>query len=223
MVKEVVSATERRKRAQREYLQQHPRYNVSLFIFTPSNPIRRACQRLVGPGRGRRRAEGAEPIRLLWYSFSTFIYAAIVAMVLLACISTPLFQRGYFQTHPLSVYNWFVFTDLGFALLFTVEAIIKIIADGCFWTPNAYFRGSWGMIDGVVLITLWIDVITSLFNQAGVSRAIGAFKALRALRLLNMSYNTRETFHSVIVVGGWKIISVRAPHPHYAHQVLLRS
>ncbi|KAI9882279.1 MAG: hypothetical protein M1823_005974 [Watsoniomyces obsoletus] len=207
MAKEVVSATERRKRAQREYLQRHPTYNVSLYIFSPANPIRRACQHLVGPGRGRQRVEGAEPNKVLWYSFSAFIYAAIVAMVLLACIATPLYQRDYFRAYRFSVRNWFVLTDLGFALLFTVEAIIKIIADGCFWTPNAYFRGSWGLIDGTVLITLWVDVISSLLNKGEVSRAIGAFKALRALRLLNVSDNARDTFHSVVVLGGWKVVS----------------
>lgn len=208
MAKEVVSATERRKRAQREYLQRYPNYNVSLYIFKPSHPLRRACQYMVGPGRGGHRVEGVEPIRILWYSFSVFIYAAIVAMVILACITTPLFQREYFQRRGFSVRNWFVFTDLGFAILFTVEAIIKVIADGCFWTPNAYLRGSWGFIDGVVLTTLWVDVITSLFNEGAVSRAVGAFKALRALRLLNVSDQARDTFHSVIIVGGWKIVSV---------------
>jgi hypothetical protein len=47
MAKEVVSATEKRKKAQREYLRNHPNYNVSLFLFKSSNPIRRLCQALV--------------------------------------------------------------------------------------------------------------------------------------------------------------------------------
>ncbi|KAK5276060.1 calcium channel protein, partial [Cryomyces antarcticus] len=128
-------------------------------------------------------------------------------MVLLACVTTPLYQKEYFQNHTFSVKNWFVFTDLAFAALFTVEAVIKVIADGLFWTPNAYFRGSWGLIDGVVLITLWVNVATSLYSGGVVSRAVGAFKALRALRLLNISDSARDTFHSVIVLGGWKVLS----------------
>jgi hypothetical protein len=41
MAKEVVSASEKRKIAQREYLHKHPRYNNSLFIFVPNtDPIR---------------------------------------------------------------------------------------------------------------------------------------------------------------------------------------
>ena len=210
--RQVVSAAEQRKKAQRQYLLRHPRFNVSLFIFSPSNPIRRFCQRIVGPGRGSQRIEGVDPIKPVWYAFSAFIYAAIIAMVLIACVTSPLYQKEYFDSQHNGVYtsrNWFTWTDMGFALIFTLEALIKIIADGFFWTPNAFFRGSWGFIDGVVLVTLWINVITSLYQDGAVSRAVGAFKALRALRLLNVSDSARDTFHSVIVLGGWKVISVR--------------
>ncbi|KAH7114240.1 calcium-channel protein CCH1 [Dendryphion nanum] len=210
MAKEVVDATEKRKKAQRDYLRTHPNYNVSLFMFRPHNPIRKICQRIVGPGRGKDRIEGVAPSVPVWYAFSAFIYAAIIAMVLLACVTTPLYQRTYFKTHAFSVKNWFVFTDMGFAVLFTIEATIKVIADGFFFTPNAYFRGSWGFIDGVVLITLWVNVATSLYNEGQVTRTVGAFKALRALRLLNISDSARDHFHSVIVRGWWKIISAIA-------------
>ena len=206
MAKEVITATEVRKKAQRQYLTKYPNYNVSLYVFKPDNPLRRLCQRIVGPGRGGARIEGTHPYKPVWYAFSAFIYAAIVAMVLLACISTPLYQKQHFPDHLASV-NWLVWTDLGFAALFSVEAIIKVIADGFFMTPNAYFRGSWGFIDGIVLITLWINVATMLRKDVDVSRAVGAFKALRALRLLNVSDNARDTFHSVIVLGGWKVVS----------------
>ena len=206
---EIVSATEHRKRAQREYLQAHPRYNVSLFIFKPTNPIRKLCQRVVGPGRGGQRFEGVDPKKGVWYTFSFFIYANVVAMVLLACITTPLFQRDYFGAHPGDyIKNWFLWTDVGFAVIFTIESIIKVIADGFFWTPNAYFRGSWGFLDGIVLVTLWINIGTSLYSLGKVSRAVGAFKSLRALRLLNVSDSARDTFHSIIVLGGWKFIQV---------------
>jgi hypothetical protein len=208
MAKEVVSATERRKKAQREYLRNHPKYNVSLFIFKPSNPVRRLCQRIVGPGRGGDRIEGLAPSVPIWYAFSAFVYAAIIAMVLLACVTTPLYQREYFTKHEFSVKNWFVWTDMGFAVLFTFEALVKVIADGFFWTPNAYFRGSWGFIDGVVLVTLWVNVATSLLNEGQITRTVGAFKALRALRLLNVSDSTRDHFHSLIVQGWWKLFSV---------------
>ena len=206
--REVVSATEKRRREQRQYLQRHPKYNVSLFLFSPWHRLRKLCQRIVGPGRGGQRIEGLDPYKPVWYGFSAFIYAAIVAMVLIACVSTPLYQSQYFSSHEdYAGRNWFVWIDMGFAVLFSIEALIKVIADGFFWTPNAYFRGSWGFIDGLVLVTLWINVITSLYKDGAVSRAVGAFKALRALRLLNVSDSARDTFHSVIVLGGWKVLS----------------
>ncbi|KAI0109674.1 ion transporter [Nemania sp. FL0031] len=211
MARQVMSAAQERRKAQREYLRRHPTYNDALYIFTPRNPIRRLCQRIVGPGRGSERFDGVEPNKIVWYSFSVFIYAAIIAMVVIASVTTPLYQKLYLEANNLQEGNpktsWFVWADLAFAILFAVEAVIKIVADGLFFTPNAYYRSSWGFIDAVVLITLWINVLTLLLNDGSVSRVVGAFKALRALRLLNVSNTARDTFHSLIIVAGWKIIS----------------
>ncbi|KAM0533507.1 hypothetical protein ACHAP6_007264 [Verticillium nonalfalfae] len=208
MARQVVSATSARRKAQREYLARHPNYNNSLFFLTSHNPLRRACQRLVGPGRGSERFDGVEPNKIAWYTFSVFIYAAIVAMVIIACVTTPLYQKEYQEQHPeFSITFWYVWTDMAFAIVFFVEAVIKVIADGFFFTPNAYYRSSWGIIDGIVLATLLINVGTLLAKDGEISRAIGAFKALRALRLLNVSDSARDTFHSLIIVSGWKILS----------------
>lgn len=206
MAHQAYAATYTRRRAQREYLARRPMYNTSLFIFKPSNRFRRLCQRLVPPARGQERVDGVD-VNSASYVFQGVIYAAIVAMVILACITTPLYQREYFETHVFGPFNWFVLTDLGFAIVFTVEAVIKVIADGFLFAPNAFFRSSWGIIDGVVLVTLWIDIITLFTNDGAVSRAVGAFKALRALRLLNVSNSARQTFHSLIIISGWKILS----------------
>ncbi|ODA76644.1 hypothetical protein RJ55_07915 [Drechmeria coniospora] len=206
MARQAVSATSARRKAQREYLARHPRYNHSLYIFPPTDPIRRLCQRLVGPARGIERFDGVEPNKFAWYAFSAFVYAVVVAMVILACVVTPLYQKEYKEGHPDNLYNWYVWTDLAFALVFTIEAGIKAIADGLIWTPNAYLRSSWGIMDGVVLVTLWINVITLLVNDGAISRALGAFKALRALRLLNVSDSAMDTFHSLIIAGWWKLL-----------------
>lgn len=206
MAEQAYKATTQRRKEQREYLARHPSYNTTLYIFGPKNPVRRFCQRLVPPARGHERFEGTAPDRFS-YVFQGIIYAAIVAMVILACYTTPLFQRQYFNQHGYSPFSWFIITDLAFTILFTVEAVVKVIADGFLWTPNAFFRSSWGIIDGVVLITLWINVITLLTKDGAVSRAVGAFKALRALRLLNVSNSARQTFHSLIIISGWKIMS----------------
>lgn len=206
MAQQAVSATSARRRAQREYLARYPTYNNSLYIFKPDNQIRKLCQRVVGPARGPERFDGLEPNRVAWYTFTMFIYACIVAMVVLACVTTPLYQKEYQEQHEFSIQNWYIWTDMAFAAVFTIEAGIKTIADGLIWTPNAFLRSSWGLMDAVVLITLWINVVTLLINDGAISRAIGAFKALRALRLLNVSNSARNTFHDLIIVGWWKIL-----------------
>ena len=208
MAREIATAAEQRKTAQREYLQKHPNYNNSIYLFRPAHPVRKFCQQVVGPARGVQRIGGVEPVRKYWYTFSAFIYVCILAMVILACITTPLYQMQYFESiGRFTNRNWFVWTDMVFAIIFTIEAIIKVIADGFFFTPNAYFRSAWGFIDGIVLVTLWISVSASLFNLGQISRGVGAVKALRALRLLNISDTARNTFYSVIIKEGWKIIS----------------
>lgn len=206
MARQVVSAAAARRRAQREYLTRYPTYNDSLYIFKPKNKLRRLCQRLVGPARGSERFDGVEPNKIAWYSFSAVVYAAVVAMVIIACVTTPLYQKEYKERHPLSGTNWYVWTDLAFTVIFTAEAAIKVIADGLLWTPNAYLRSAWGLVDAIVLVTLWINAATLLVNDSAISRAIGAFKALRALRLLNVSNSASNTFHSLIIVGWWKIL-----------------
>ncbi|KAF2857987.1 hypothetical protein K470DRAFT_260270 [Piedraia hortae CBS 480.64] len=215
LIKEVMKATKQRKDTQGEYLRRHPGYNTTLFIFKPDNPVRRLCQRIVERPWGDKRIDGVEPSPPLWYAFNIFIYAAIVSMVVLACIATPLYQKEYFKRHGISTdsaryrsaANWFLWCDMGFAALFTLESAIKVIADGFFWTPNAYFRSLWSIIDGVVLITLWADVICAYVDPLYGSRAVSAVKALRALRLLNVSDNAMDTFHSIIVLGGIKVVS----------------
>lgn len=208
MAQEVMVAQEKQKLLQREYLRKYPRYNTSLFIFGPDNAFRKLCQKMVYPSRGQIRFQGATPSTALWVPFSAIVYSAIITMVVLACVTTPLYQKEYFQKHEFKLTNWFVLTDAGFAGLFTIEVAVKVIADGLISAPNAYLRSAWGVIDSIVLITLWISVISALRDQSDVSRSVGAFKALRALRLLSISGSARDIFQSVILKGGKKIISV---------------
>lgn len=191
-----------------EYLKRHPAFDTTLLIFWPSSRIRGACQMMVAPDRGTRRYSGREPDEWIRYIFSTFIYLSIVAMVIIACVVSPLYQRKYYdQLNDQDRRPWFVWTDVAFTVLFTLEVFIKVIADGFFWAPNAYFRSSWGLIDGLVLITMWVNVATAFTKDTSVLRVVGAFRALRALRLLNLSSSARETFHAVIIKGWWKVIS----------------
>jgi hypothetical protein len=206
MAQDAMVAHAQQRAYQAEFLLKNPKVNKSLWIFTPDNPIRRACQMIVAPSRGER-FEGTQPNPIAWWIFSAVTYSAIVCIVILACITTPIYQIQYFNDEGNSRWNWITWSDIAFATIFSVEAIIKIIADGFLLTPNAYIRNVWNDIDFFVLITLWINVMADLTDRGNLSRAFRAFKALRALRLVNISDTARQTFQDVIISGFWNILS----------------
>jgi len=206
MAQQALSAHAKYRADQEDFLKSNPKVNKSLWIFPPENPIRHICQLLCAPSVGER-LDGTDPNPVAWWCFSAFTYASIVCIVVLACVTTPLYQIEYFAVHGDNKFNWITWSDIAFAVIFSIEAIIKIIADGFLFTPNAYIRNVWNEIDFFVLLTLWINVVADLTNRGGLSRAFRAFKALRALRLVNISETARQTFQDVIISGFWNILS----------------
>lgn len=205
IVADLLEAKNDLEKQRKQYLLDHPGYNRSLRIFSPRNRIRKFCQKIVAPSYGVR-LEGHNPRPLVWYLFSTCMSLATLALVIIAVVVTPIYYKTLSESHPHSM-NWVIITDIIFVVIFTLESLIKIIADGLYLTPNAYFRSIWGIIDFAVLITMWINMIEEMRNANSVSRMIRAFKAFRALRLLSFSPRAQELFHSVIVVGSWKLFS----------------
>ena len=97
------------------------------------------------------------------------------------------------------------YLDNCFTVLFTLEALVKIVAMG-FLFNNAelrakgmgpYIRNPWNMLDFVVVVSSVLDLVVSLKSQAGplaegmtredaaqVAASLQSLKALRALRAL---------------------------------------
>lgn len=204
MVGELIRVKTKLEKQQREYLDKNPNYNRSLNLFRPDHPLRVLCQSIVAPSHGIR-LEGTNPRPMVWYLFSIAMLLSTVGLVTIAVIVTPIYYKSLIETQPRV--NWVILTDAMFVGIFTLESIIKIIADGFYFTPNAYLRSVWGIIDFTVLITLWVNLIQQVTNQSKASRLIRAFKALRALRLLSFSRKAQELFHNVIIVGIWKLFT----------------
>lgn len=202
---EVAKAHTDRKTQQAAYLEENPVYDKVLWTLGPNSSVRRFCQKIVAPSTGERMDVKAGPVPLIWYVFTATMYLSTVALVVLACIVTPTYQKLYVATHAGTHFSWFTWCDLGFTIIFSVEFLVKLLADGFWFTPNAYFRDTWNKIDFLVLITLWINLIADILNSGALSRAFRAFKALRALRLVNISDATRRTFHDVLIAGFWNI------------------
>ncbi|CCG82254.1 Calcium channel subunit Cch1 [Taphrina deformans PYCC 5710] len=205
MAYEIAEAQRHRRAEQLRYVQENPAYDKALWCIGPSAPLRRACQTIVGPSVGERLNSDARPSAYMWYIFTAFMYLCTVALVVLACIITPIYQKGYRIQHQDSRFAWFTWCDLAFTLIFSGEFLIKILADGFWLTPNAYLRNTWNKIDLFVLVSLWINLIADILDRGSLSRAFRAFKALRALRLVNISDATKETFYDVLIAGFWNI------------------
>ena len=53
---------------------------------------------------------------------------------------------------PLSAERLFLtVTGYAFTLVFTLEMLAKVLANGCFFGSNAYFKDGWNVLDGCLV------------------------------------------------------------------------
>ncbi|KAF9928693.1 calcium channel protein [Linnemannia zychae] len=172
----------------------------SLFIFGPDNKFRNMLQPMVTPGRGRR-IEGVPENVMLSRPFNFIITVAILACVIVAVITTPVWRFHHSANETAQMPLVITITDWLFPTFFTVEFLIRVIADGFIFTPDAYLKTLWNKIDFFVLLTLYAPLFANLGDSQGVARFFRSLKALRALRLINQSAYIKGTFHAVLVAG----------------------
>jgi hypothetical protein len=187
-----------RQALKREFIMAHPMYDKSLWMFSPNNRIRRWCQLIVPSPRGQR-IFGTEPSPMYSTLVSSFIFLCVAANVILTIYNTPVYQLSQ-QDNPGRI-KMFMYLDWGFTFFFSVEFIIRVIADGFLLTPNAYLLNGWNVLDFFVLITLYLANFGTFALSNGLARAFRAFKALRALRLINLLPSAKETFSAILVTG----------------------
>lgn len=192
------------------FLKKNPSFNYSYFIFPPRHRFRRFCQRLVPPSTGKR-TDGIRFYeddtdlynkRRYFYRIErdvfVFVYAlATLLLIVSSCYVTPLYRLS----HSIRNYDWPLYLDASLVTLFSVEFIVKTVADGLLYSPNAYARNPWNLIDFVVLISMWIYFIVYLKNDGNLSRIFRGLSALRALRCLTISNTARQTFNLVMFDG----------------------
>ncbi|KAG0295245.1 calcium channel protein [Linnemannia gamsii] len=172
----------------------------SLFIFGPDNKLRNMLQPMVTPGRGKR-IEGVQENVLLSRPFNLIITIAILACVIVAAITTPVWRLERLVAGKTDQPMIIAVSDWLFPAFFTVEFLIRVIADGFIFTPDAYLKTLWNQIDFFVLLTLYAPLFANLGDSQGVARFFRSLKALRALRLINQSAYIKGTFHAVLVAG----------------------
>ncbi|KAI8991980.1 Ion transport protein-domain-containing protein [Mycotypha africana] len=189
---------EERRALRRDFINSHPTYDRSLYVFSNSNRFRRWCQLIVQPSRGER-IFGTPPLKWVNIIFSAVITSCVLVNVILTIYNSPVYQFEH-RDNPSALLP-FKYCDWAFTIIFSIEFVIKIVADGFGWTPNAYLLNGWNLLDLFVLITLYMSNFGTFAASTGLERGFRAFKALRALRLINLLKPAKEAFTAILVTG----------------------
>ncbi|KAI0073340.1 hypothetical protein K474DRAFT_1666711 [Panus rudis PR-1116 ss-1] len=194
------------RRAQKaDFIREHPTYDKTFWIFSQKNPLRKMCQKLVSPANGER-IFGSPPSPIAHPVFQLIILLTVIGGIIIESFATPIYRRNFYLEHGLIRGSWFDIAEGTFAIVLLLEFIIKIIADGLFFTPNSYIRSIWNILDFLILVGILINVLTGLVFIGGLSRLTRSLKALRALRLITLIDKMRSTFESLIISGAARIL-----------------
>ncbi|KAJ8300551.1 hypothetical protein KUTeg_022070 [Tegillarca granosa] len=128
----------------------------SLFIFGPTNPIRRFCHFVVN----------------LRY-FDLFIMIVISASSIALAAEDPVREVSTRNT----ILEYF---DYAFTAVFTVEMLLKVVDLGIIFHPGSYARDWWNILDATVVICALVAFVFS--DTAG--KNLNTIKSLRVLRVL---------------------------------------
>lgn len=194
------------RRAQKaDFIRAHPSYDKTFWIFSQKSRLRRLCQRLVQPANGER-IFGASHSPIAHSLFQLLLLVVVIGGISVEAIATPVYRRNFYIEHGLIRGSWFDIAEATLGLVFFVEFMIKVIADGFAFTPNAYVRSIWNILDFFILAGLIVNVTTGLIFIGGLSRFTRSLKALRALRLITLIEKMRSTFQSLIISGALRIV-----------------
>ena len=71
--------------------------------------------------------------------------------------------------------------EIYFTIMFSLEAVVKIIASGFIGHPGAYLRNGWNWLDWVVVVMSWVSMLPGVENFS----AIRTVRVLRPLRTMS--------------------------------------
>ncbi|KAF9447122.1 hypothetical protein P691DRAFT_761034 [Macrolepiota fuliginosa MF-IS2] len=195
----------RRRALKADFINKHPSHDKVFWIIPQSNRIRKLCQKVVRPVRGER-LFGTPCSPIAHPVFQLAILLTVVGGIVVESIATPMYRRNYYRQHGLIRGAWFDIAEAAFGLTLFVEFMIKVIADGFIWTPNAYLLGIWNLVDFAIMIGIIVNITTGFIIVGGLSRLTRSLKALRALRLITLIDNVRNTLQSLIISGASRIL-----------------
>ncbi|KAI6024262.1 Ion transport protein-domain-containing protein [Pisolithus marmoratus] len=198
-------ATQERRARKADFIKDHPTYDKTFWLFSQRNGLRRLCQKLVRPAGGER-IFGTAPDMVAHTIFQLLVFLTIVGGIITEIIAPPIYRRNYYLQYGLSRSPWFNVAEAAFGFALFLEFLIKVVADGMFFTPNAYARSMWNVIDFVILAGILANIGLTWWFIGISNRFVHALKALRALRLITLIDQMRNTFEDLIISGVIRIL-----------------
>ncbi|CDW52516.1 voltage dependent calcium channel type D subunit [Trichuris trichiura] len=86
-----------------------------------------------------------------------------------------------------------------FIIVFTIECIMKVIANGFLFHPGAYLRNGWNLLDFLIVVIGLVSTALSTLNIHGFDvKALRAFRVLRPLRLVSGVPSLQVVLNSIL-------------------------
>lgn len=167
--------------------------DLACGCMSPEFPLRVVCIRIVSSSY-----------------FENFIMLAILLNSVALAWERPAIKDGSGERKALEVIGHI------FNGIFSVEFILKHIAFGVFFGPNAYWKDGWNKLDGFIVVVGWIDVLFVLIGADGgglmkmlkICRMMRALRPLRAVNKLPALKQVVETLLLAIQPIGTTMIIV---------------
>lgn len=140
----------------------------ALFLFSQTNCLRKFCNALKSHPR-----------------FDQFIMSCIILNSIFMAVERPSIEDGSGERTFLDVFGHI------FTFIFSVEMIIKLIAQGVFWGIDPYWSSPWNRLDGTIVVISWLDLLLTVIGVTGgmlsilkICRMLRALRPLRAISRL---------------------------------------
>jgi hypothetical protein len=204
---------QRVKAAHEESLREnHPYFDFPLFLVSRDSLLRQWLQRVVharyeiagtqGEVQSKRPMINDAFIKRV-LSTQTYLEWVITLITFSSCVAM-MFEKPNFRTFEVPVLEFFEYL---FVVSTSLELLIRVLADGLLFTPNAVIRSFSDVIDISIYIIGFIYVCsspTSIVQRNSPAYALLVLRALRPLRVINLIPKTRQVIQELF--GGFKEI-----------------
>lgn len=133
--------------------------------YKVAGPSRRACMRV---------------------EHSTAFETAVVIVILANCIFLAMDSPLVDRSRDMLWYSFEVF----FTVIFTLEAIVRVIAQG----PKRYFTNPWCILDFIIVVTSWPEI----FMDAASLSSLRVFRVLRPLKTITRLPSLRQVMQAIL-------------------------